>query len=259
MAQGVHAFKPFSINDEPQSADDPWAERSSRWLAFLEQHPEAFDSLDTLDDLATALLLHPDVDSESHEEDLDAILERANEIAVATLRQSPSTCLYWLISDNRPALRAVFRRHSLALRRYDEQAATEYANMLLARNPNDNHGLRCWLVNQHLTRSEDAQALAIAERYPDDIFAETRYGKVLALHRLGRTDEARAALADACRALPKVARYLAAERVEQPEILDFGMRPGGDDQAWLYREVMCEVWVETKGAMKMLEPFLRSG
>lgn len=40
--------------------DNPWKPGlEEQWMAFLTQHPEAFDSLDILDDLSTALTRHP--------------------------------------------------------------------------------------------------------------------------------------------------------------------------------------------------------
>jgi len=51
--------KPESGEPETPAADpwDPAVEQT--WMDFLEEHPQAFDSLDILDDLATALSMHP--------------------------------------------------------------------------------------------------------------------------------------------------------------------------------------------------------
>ena len=47
--------KPFSVHPLPWGDADPWAPRIEiQWMELLERHPEAFDSLDVLDDLATA-------------------------------------------------------------------------------------------------------------------------------------------------------------------------------------------------------------
>ncbi|MEE8320877.1 MAG: SEC-C metal-binding domain-containing protein, partial [Gammaproteobacteria bacterium] len=51
--------KPLLTHDACFDAEDAWdfADEAA-WTGFLQQHPEAFDSLDILDDLATALMQH---------------------------------------------------------------------------------------------------------------------------------------------------------------------------------------------------------
>ena len=49
------------------------------------------------------------------------------------------------------------------------------------------------------------------------------------------------------RDLPLVPEYLLRELVEAPELNEFGVKLGGEDQAWLYREDMREVWMATDG------------
>jgi len=52
--------KPFSVHETPSGDADPWDVFEEReWASWLQDHPAAFDSLDILDDLATALMLHP--------------------------------------------------------------------------------------------------------------------------------------------------------------------------------------------------------
>ena len=51
--------KPPLVSLAIDFARDPWGEGVERWLGFLETHDEAFDSLDILDDIATALDAHP--------------------------------------------------------------------------------------------------------------------------------------------------------------------------------------------------------
>ena len=50
--------KPFSIQDQPFDNHEIWHEQcETRWCGFLRAHPECFDSLDILDDLATRGML----------------------------------------------------------------------------------------------------------------------------------------------------------------------------------------------------------
>ena len=52
--------------------------------------------------------------------------------------------------------------------------------------------------------------------------------------------------------LPKVPRYLSAKRIRKPKLDPHGVLIGGNDQAWLYREEMRDVWKSTPGALEWL-------
>ena len=52
--------KPFYVQDQPFDDHDVWGYAcETHWCGFLREHPESFDSLDILDDIATALARHP--------------------------------------------------------------------------------------------------------------------------------------------------------------------------------------------------------
>ena len=88
----------------------------------------------------------------------------------------------------------------------------------------------------------------VADAHPD-----LPYGKVLALFRQHRLEEAHNALRDAIRNLPKVVRFLTAKRVRKPKLDPTGVTVGGDDQAWLYRRTMYDAWLSTPGALEWLK------
>jgi hypothetical protein len=139
----------------------------------------------------------------------------------------------------------------------DRAAARAAGEWLVRINPNDNHGMRLELVNDYLRSGEDAAALELASKYPDDISPETRFGCVLALFRLKRVSEAEAALRAARDELPKVVPYLLPARIKRPQLSEVGVTMGGDDQAWIYRDQMRSVWQETEGAMEWLKKVAR--
>jgi hypothetical protein len=109
------------------------------------------------------------------------------------------------------------------------------------------------IINDRLLRDDNIGALRLAEQYPSDLNPDIAYGHALALFRLGRVDEANAAIHEAVIDLPKVPRYLLARRVKKPKIDSVGVRMGGDDQAWLYRQEMRDVWEATPGAFDWLK------
>jgi len=247
--------KPFSVHDEPFGGEDPWDEEDEgAWMAFLNDHPEAFDSLDIIDDLATAVMQHDQYDTAWLDETLlKPLLLRAASIIDHALCEIASPRIAWAFAENRPALRSLSRLVDYFLRSGDEANAMTWAGRLLALNPHDNHGLRSMVVNQLLVDGDDTGVLEIAGNYPRDAQAEIPYGRVLALYRLQRLEEAQDALYVAMEDLPKVALYLTAKRVRTPKLDPMGVQYGGDDQAWLYRDAMREVWLETPGAIDWLK------
>ncbi len=245
--------KPFSVQEEPFNdayAWDPAAER--RWTAFLQKHPACFDSLDILDDLATAVLQHEQVGLPwLDQEMLLPLLRRAEAIIAAAIGHSHSANLDWGWQDNRPALRSL-ARIALVVQHARPEEALRVMETLLRLNPKDNHGYRAFVICLWLKRGEDRKAAELATQFPDDQMAETAYGGALALFRLGKRGEADRRLREAVKDLPKVAAYLLRDKVRKPAIKEGLYTLGGDDQAWLYREEMHSVWTATPGALDWL-------
>lgn len=235
------AAKPLSTRLVLEEGRSVWLEPA--WIHYLVGHPEAADSLDVLDDVATALYQHPEsmLPWIAHAL-LRPLLERAWRILIESLPESGPQRIPWSRAPNRPALRLLFRRYLCLMEEGEPQGAAETLEALLRLNPSDNHGVRAELMNHYLRGGEDEKALALARRFPDDALADLAYGEVLALYRLGQQEGARAALRTAARRLPRVPHYLTRKRVKQPILSPLGMTPGGEDQAWLYREAMRDVW-----------------
>jgi len=247
--------KPFSVHDEAHGIDDVWEPfEEDAWMEILEAHPEAFDSLDILDDLASALFQHEQYTSTWLDQLLlGPILLRAEAIIQNALQDQNAPRLSWLYVQNRPALRCLSRLAGLHYRVGHQNDEMRVINLLLRLNPNDNHGFRSILMDQLLRQGKDQEALALANDYPDDMHAELLYGKVLALYRLGELNEAQAALKQAMARLPKIVRNLTHKRVRKPKIEAYGIRIGGDDQAWLYRDAMRDEWEATSGVLDWLK------
>ncbi len=247
--------KPFSIGEEFLSDDDAWDPcNEAGWMAFLEAHPQAYDSLDVLDDLATAVIDHPQSDIPGLDETLlEPLLRRAQSIIDQALKGTNSPQLMWSSTTNRPALRSLVRLIYLEQRFSNFDAADALAQEVLSLNPNDNHGLRTLVMNPLLRQGKNERAVNLADQYPDDLHPDLPYGKALALFRQSRHEEAQTALQDAVRCMPKVVRFLTAKRVREPKIDPAGVRIGGEDQAWLYRQEMRDVWIATPGALEWLK------
>ena len=247
--------KPFSVHETPFDMEDPWdASAEEQWTGWLQKHPQAFDSIDILDDLATALILHPQFGAAwLNETMIRPVLHRVEAILENALDAAGQPELHWPMSENRPALRGMARLVNLAFSRGDPEEALQRAQRLVSINPFDNHGNRTIVMNQLIYQGRDEQALELASRFPGDMNPELAYGEVLALYRLGRQKEAVQALGNALDYLGKIPRYLSAKRIKKPKLHADGVRYGGDDQAWYYREEMRDVWLETPGALEWLK------
>ena len=235
-------------------ADGGLVWRSAPWSDYLLGHPELADSLDCLDDLASALYEHPESSLPWISRALlHPLLERAWALVNRALPPDDPHFLPWVRAHNRPLLRLLFRHYLCQVDEGQPQAAATTLETLLRLNPQDNHGVRAELMNHYLRTGQDQQALTLARRFPDDLLADLAYGEVLALYRLGEQERARAVLGTAVHRLPRIPSYLTRKRIKRPRPSPLGAAPGGEDQAWMYREAMRDVWAAEPGILRWLK------
>ena len=242
-------------SEEPGSADhdidDAVMREPERWLGVLRAHPEAFDSLEVLDDLASLAWAAADIDRGWDEPLLAPLLTRGEAIVRASLVSAQVAALPWSQPANRPALRVLGLLASWQETRGRVEGGAALRTEILALDPADEQGHRGVLVDHALRRGDDARALELA-RAGDDL-AQTVFGRGLALWRLGRREEAEQALRAAAADRPLLVRMLLSEEEpEKPEIEDGTVSVGGEDEAWLYRDEMLDVWKQTPDALEFL-------
>jgi hypothetical protein len=160
----------------------------------------------------------------------------------------PMGCRWSGAGENRPALAVIARgiRIDIGHARFDAVLA-DRIDWLLSLNPHDNQGLRHDLMPVLLELDRSRDALALADRYPDDL-AAMRYNGALALYRPGDREAATAALGDAAVEYPRVLRLLRAKAPREPAAAGPGILLGGDEEAWLYRRDHYALW-EREGAL----------
>ncbi|MFM9882491.1 MAG: tetratricopeptide repeat protein [Burkholderiales bacterium] len=236
------------------SDDDPWP-ASPAWLDFLESEPRAADSLDVLDDIATALESRAVGEPQWADRMLIEPIEgRAWRIFAAAMNAAPAdTAIPWGIVDNRPALRLAARYCFVLYRLQRYEDAMAIMEPLLRWNPDDNHGLRAVLANAYLERSRWDAALLLCARYPDDATVEIAYGRCLAHFAKGEIDAAQAALRVAVRMNKHVPRVLT--RIADPEddAIPVNITPGSEDEALQYRDEAITIWDNVPGAIEWLK------
>ena len=226
-------------------------------VLWLREHDEAADSFEVLSDLAECLEEAEDLLGGLDNRWYEAILERGADMLESAWPDDREGTVPWVVGDNRPALGLL--ADYIDLLDEDDDRFEDLMTLYLRLNPHDNHGYRTKLISLLLLNGRDTEALELGVRYPEDMFAETRYGVGLALYRLGRETEAVEALESAVDDLPRVLQYLLRNRIEQPLADEHGLLIGGEFQAWLYRDGMRATWLAVPGMKDWLKQFVERG
>ncbi|MGR9091546.1 MAG: YecA family protein, partial [Gammaproteobacteria bacterium] len=233
--------------------DEMWNE-PEEWLDFLARNPLAWQSFDVLDDLVLAVDALQIIVADA------TVLEPLLARGVAVLKANLGTAahdhdgtLSWGWLENRPALRLL--AHS-ALDDQSRGVASDdfiaHAEMLIALNPNDNHGIREPLSLAYLERGWAHKVVALTDRYSDD-FCGLALNRILAFLHLGREADARDELMVAVGQHDVALKMLLAKNPRPPKVNnDFGITVGGKEEAWLYRTSARALW-ERDGALQWLE------
>lgn len=232
---------------------DFWV-RSNQWMSVLQNNPALWNSFLVLDDLVMGVdaLLAEGMFLENKLTDLlIRLVERADEVLERQLSQAPanlSWTLPWGMLENRPILRLqAHRLYLLENHRGLEEAYLQQAERLLRLNPNDNHGIRHELSTAYLTLQQPDKALALAERYPDDVMCILPLNSLLALYQTNQQPKAAQYLQKIAPRFEIALDMLLAKAPRQPQMSEHGMRLGGKDEAWLYRETTHNLWKSSGG------------
>lgn len=233
-------------------------DHGDQWLSLLRREPTLWHSFEVLDDLVLG------VDALAVEELLPVLVEPLLDRAVALLecnlaqaRCGADVSLPWPMLENRPALRLL--AHSVFLRHDVEGPSVGFirrAELLMRLNPMDNHGIRDVLANAYIASGRAEKAISLAEQYPDEMLCALPLNHVLALYVDRREDEALRRLAAIADRFPVAIDMLLADSPVPPELSDYGVRIGGEDEAWYYRESALVLWREC-GALEWLRRSMR--
>ena len=245
-----------SLGNGSLDVDEDPAELDARVLWLLE-HDDALDSFVVLSDLAEYLDEREDLLGGPDNRWYEAIVLRGADMLESAWPDDRDGTVPWVVGDNRPALGLL--ADTIDLLDEGDDRFEDLMALYLRLNPPDNHGYRKELINLLLQAGRDPEALELGGRYPDDMFAETRYGVGLALYRLGRETEAVEAMDSAVEDLPRVLQYLLRNRIEQPAADEHGLLIGDEFQAWLYREDMRATWLAEPGMRDWLKQFVARG
>lgn len=157
---------------------------------------------------------------------------------------------FWGLIETRPYMRA---REGLASTLWalgERSSAIEHAREMLILNPNDNQGVRDFLLEWLLAEGKDEEAGALLKRYEKDPSAVWLYGRALhGFRTMGKSGKSDRLLRDAIERNPGVPAYLLREKklpAESPRLVELG----GESEAVEYAESFYWLWYYTPGALE---------
>jgi tetratricopeptide (TPR) repeat protein len=227
-------------------------------LDWLEQNPLALQHFEVLEDWIGAL-----IESRTSHGFEEVMLIPLLRHAEAVLRKviahhhAEKLQLEWGWQENRPALRLLQELATmLRVTRNYAEAVRVMEWMVLTLNPHDNQGMRDMLIHDYLRIGKISDALALAEKFPDDM-AGMAYGSALALFLAGKESDAAEAIKKADERYPEVRKMLLADKPKQPKLHEGMVRFGGKDEAWYYRADFLDVWQSSGGLDWLRQQFCK--
>ena len=232
-----------------QHDNDAVWDNAPQWLDLLQRHPSLWFSFEVLDDLVMAVdTIHV---AGIEERLLVPMAERAVEQLRITLERAavqPVQC-HWGMLGHRPVLRPIAHLAYLCQAEASRDPRKAQRFMELARwmvfdlNPNDNHGLRSDLSNAFIRFERWEDALALNDRYPDDMQPTLPLNALLAAFALQQDQGLDQRLKQAAKTYSPAVNMLLGP-VPKPVKPDnsYGVALGGKYEAWLYVRDMRAIW-----------------
>ena len=162
--------------------------------------------------------------------------------------------LPWGIMENRPFLRALFQLTNLYADNGQFELACAEGEKLLQVCPNDNLGIRERMIDFYMLTEQYQKISQLCDKYPEDMLANTTFGKALAYCYQDNLDKAEKEWTIAEDNLPNIAHELLKKRHPRPRGMNnYGMEIGGKEQAYIYWQEMGDWWEENATAQALIE------
>ena len=235
---------------------DAWDERSPRRRVEL-----ARKALELSPDCVDAYVVLAEDAARSVEEICEYYRQgvEAGERALGTEFFEENAGHFWGVTSTRPYMRARWGLAQSIWALGDREAAVEHAQHMLRLNPNDNQGIRWFLIGWLLALDRDDDALRLLDKYDDGRTAFWLFSDaLLRFRRLGPSEEARSALRRARQANPLVEGYLLGRRPMPDETPDT-MGLGDESEAVCYAAEGLPVWRGTPAALEWLRDEVAAG
>lgn len=220
----------LAIRASPSSAE-------RRLNSAIEKHPCAFDAYDRL------AYIYYYLRGQSNEtiELLERGLSKARDLFPSDFAFGKSN-LPWGILENRPFLR-MYKTLGIVLRDSGEtERAKGVFQDIVVMNPDDNQGMRELLCSCYFKLGDSQSVLDLCKRYEEDAMAAITFGRVLALFKLSRVDEAKKALKAAVRHGANIAWEIMADKHRKIKDRYSSYELGSKREAELYWDEFGSYW-----------------
>jgi hypothetical protein len=205
-------------DEDVETVEEMWSpEGAAGWLSFLEETPQAFDSLLVLSDLIRHVAALAELRDGSLREGLiRPLVQRGVAILDASLATAPQVILPADLEEN---LFAIEILEEAALLSGTPVPDLKILERILELDPEDHQGVRSQLGVAYVWAGEPQKALDLAARFPDEEEPYLSFANVVALRRLQREDESLALLDELIERFPMIATALALSSSRIPEAL----------------------------------------
>ena len=158
---------------------------------------------------------------------------------------------FWGILKTRPFMRALFGKAQCQQNLGQKEEAVESYSQLLRLNPDDNQGVRYFLLPLLIGMDRDQDASKLMKQYRGDRQATLLYCEaLLAFRRHGNKPESRRLLKKALKANKHVPEYILGK--EEPFYSPESYSPGSVEEAIICADECTVVWQSTPGAAEWL-------
>lgn len=244
----MHAAPLTRKEQAEQLVDEAIDARSGKQARKLLQQALALDP-----DCVDALLLLAEIDCRTPEE-LIAAFEKAvaaGERSLGAEFFEENKGYFWGLLETRPYMRARFDLAHMLMGRGRNPEAIAHFEAMLELNPNDNQGVRDFLLGCYLSAGRVSDATRLLKRYQNDVSAVFAWGRTLERFLAGDLPGAKRVLRAARRRNRFVEEYLTFQRPlpkKDPETYMLG----SDEEAIIVLETLSGAWADNPLATQWL-------
>jgi tetratricopeptide (TPR) repeat protein len=237
------------IYDIAESISQSPSKAAKNLITIIEKHPYSFDAYDRLAFILSYVYGKLDESIEL----LQRGLLRSKELFPEGFVFGKSN-LPWTVMENRPFLRMYCSLGLRTMERGEMEKARKILEDMLGMNPDDNQGLREVLCSCYFEAGDVQSVLELSNKYEDDTTPAILFGRVLALFKAGRMDDAERALREAVKYGGSIAVEIMAKK--HKKLKETGMdyiEMGSKKEAGLYWNHFGRYWDETVGAVEFVK------
>jgi len=246
--QNILEEAPISPRDRAQDKlNEAQKEKGAKRKRLIK---EALDIYPNSPDAYLLLGRYANIDNERYQYFHQAVIAGEKDLGEAFFRKNKGH--FWMIPETKPYMRA---KAAFALFQYhfgDKTAAIEDFQEMLELNPNDNQGMREYLLHAYIEEGNFDDAKALINRYEHDVSASFMFNHALLnFYCEGLTAKTKSLLKKANQQNPYVRDYLIGKNVV-PEFKNWQFSIGDNGEAVNYVQENIQLWKEAASLLTEL-------